>query len=129
MLNTKLTPCTRTDIDGNNMQSFNGIKAVWWRIGSRCSKKVCSCQYNLLSYLFIITVLLLASSKASGSYCDECNKPIYGRGLRLIRSNGQDQVFGYKCLPLIFQVCSPECHKTLKSCHEIIWNSDCKITP
>ena len=68
-------------------------------------------------------------SNDNGSYCDECNNKIYGTGLRLIRSNGQDHVFGHKFLPLIFQVCSPQCHKILKLCNEIIWNSNCQIIP
>lgn len=63
----------------------------------------------------------------SDFYCDACNNRVYGTGLRLIRANGQEQVFGHKYIPLIFQVCSPECFRTLKACHEIMWNNECKI--
>ena len=46
--------------------------------------------------------------------CDYCKGPIYGSGLRLI-TGVQKEPFHTKNIPVIFQLCSPTCHKMMRT--------------
>jgi hypothetical protein len=53
-------------------------------------------------------------------WCNYCNGPIYGCGLRLIRSVTVIERM-MKDLPFVFEVCSSRCHRDFRKSPRIKW--------
>lgn len=55
--------------------------------------------------------------------CDYCQGPMYGCGLRAIRSVSSNNVI-VRNLPFIFHICSPSCYYATMNMEHLKWKKD-----
>nr|XP_051706016.1 leucine-rich repeat-containing protein 63 isoform X3 [Oryctolagus cuniculus] len=96
--NTFTLPYFWTENSLNSPQRLTQITALFMLVNN---------IHKLYEKIPVKAKLLLKST----SRCDWCHGPMFGEGLRIIRSC---DIFGTSQLPIMFHVCSPSCYRRLK---------------